>query len=210
MGTPSAAAQADHHYVPKFYLKGFTDQKKSLWVYEYGRNAPRESDPKHEGHRPNYYTFADRGQPDDSAEKLLSRIESIVAPTIRKLANPQFKPTAQQVSELYTFVSIMYVRVPAWREFVNSSVSKLMKDHAQEQARDRSGFFKLLDQYEEKTGKTIPDREKLWEFAISDNYTVTQRSDGFNLLLTFQTGLEIAGVFDREYKHDIYYAPLVS
>lgn len=208
MATPQEPKSgADHHYVPRFYLKGFTDKKGSLWVYEHGKNAPRESDPKREGHRQNYYTFADRGHPDDSAEKLLSRVESVVAPTIRKLANSQFRPTLRQISELYTFVSIMYVRVPAYRDFINASAAEVAKVHAQEMARDRSSFFKLLDEYEQKTGNTVGDREKLWRFALSDNYTVTQKSDGFNLLLTFQSGLAIAEVFEREYKHDIFYAP---
>ena len=72
----SESPVADHHYVPKFYLKGFMDRQQVLWVYEKGQNAPRASNPKQEGHRENYYTFTDRDTPDDSTEKMLSKAES--------------------------------------------------------------------------------------------------------------------------------------
>jgi hypothetical protein len=39
------------HYVPKFYLKGFTGANRVLWVYEKFK-APRASKPKDEGHLP--------------------------------------------------------------------------------------------------------------------------------------------------------------
>src|ERR1700732_4798211 len=120
MGTPAQHVEAaDHHFVPKFYLKGFTGSSKKLWVYEKGCNAPRESTPKHEGHLENYYTFTDRGYPDDQAEKMLAKVESAIAPIIRKLANPLFVMDENQRSELYTFVALTYVRVPAYREFID-------------------------------------------------------------------------------------------
>ncbi len=49
------------HYVPKFYLKGFTDKAGALWVYERHKSL-RESKPKHEANRPDYYTIKDEPQ----------------------------------------------------------------------------------------------------------------------------------------------------
>jgi hypothetical protein len=205
-----AVESANHHYVPKFYLKGFTDKKGYLWAYEFGKNAPRQSDPKHEGHREDYYTFADRGYPDDSAEKMLSRAESLVAPTIRKLANPQFKMNEQQISELYTFVALMYVRVPAYREFVNVVSAKMIKEFAQNQALDNDKFYEILKDYETKTGRSVGDHKKLREFLLSNDYTVTQDSVAFNLLHTFQSCLDISETLEKQYGYDLYYAPVDS
>ncbi len=200
--------EADHHYVPKFYLKGFMGKQRKLWVHEKGQNAPRESTPKHEGHRANYYVYTDRGYPDDQAERLLQRTETIVSPTIRKLANPQFVMNETQRSELYTFVAIMYVRVPAYREFIDRQAALLMKRFGQDRARDREAFYADLKEAEAKLGKPLGvDPEKMREFLLSDNYTVTQRSAGYNLLLTFRSCLTISGVLETEYHHDIYYAP---
>jgi len=199
---------ADHHYVPEFYLKGFMDKKHVLWVYEKGTNAPRPSTPKQEGHRENYYTFTDRGYADDSAEKMLSRAESMVAPTIRKLANPQFKMTDKQRSELYSFVALMFVRVPAYREFLDDQAGRMMKAFGQKKARDKEEFYAGLRQYESETGKPLGmDPEKLREFAMSDRYTVKQMSVAFNLQFALRACITIAEILDREYSDDVLYAP---
>ena len=70
MGNPPAQKPSAQHYVPKFYLKGFTDKQAVLWVYE--RFKPkRPSKPKHEANRPDYYTHSEHGFRDESAEATL-------------------------------------------------------------------------------------------------------------------------------------------
>jgi hypothetical protein len=208
MGTPAQPAEvAEHHYVPKFYLKGFTDKNKRLWVYEKGANAPRESTPKSEGNIENYYTFTDRGYPNDQAERMLARAESAMAPVIRKLANPLFVMNETQRSELYTFVALTYVRVPAYREFIDRQAGEFMKRFTQETARDADKFCALLKKYESTTGKSLPDYEKFRNFLLSDDYTVSQKSAGFNLLQIFRSSLTISEVLETEYRHDVHYAP---
>jgi Protein of unknown function (DUF4238) len=59
---PKAKAQ---HYIPKFYLKGFTDKQGKLWVCEKFKPV-RDSKPKLEAHRPDYYTHADWGERDET------------------------------------------------------------------------------------------------------------------------------------------------
>ena len=86
----------------KFYLKGFTDPQKTLWVYEKGKPS-RASKPKDEAHRENYYTYEDKGYQDTTIERSLSKSESIVAPIFRKLANPQFQMTEEQAANLIVF-----------------------------------------------------------------------------------------------------------
>jgi hypothetical protein len=88
MGNPPAQPQPNaQHYVPKFYLKGFTDKDAVLWVYE--RFKPkRASKPKHEANRPDYYTHSEHGFRDESAEDELRKMESLAGPVISKLANP--------------------------------------------------------------------------------------------------------------------------
>jgi hypothetical protein len=89
MGTPAQSGEAEnHHFLPRFYLKGFMGQGK-LWVYEHGTTAPRESKPKNEGHRLNYNTVAVDGHPDNQVEEMFGKVESLLAPTAKKLANPQ-------------------------------------------------------------------------------------------------------------------------
>ena len=69
------------HYIPKFYLKGFTNKQGCLWVCE--KFTPiRESTPTCEAHRPDYYTHDENGERDETAENILQEIESRAAPVI--------------------------------------------------------------------------------------------------------------------------------
>jgi Protein of unknown function (DUF4238) len=65
------------HYIPKFYLKGFTDEQGKLWVCEKFKPI-RDSKPKLEAHRPDYYTHAEQGERDETAEEYIeaSRVTS--------------------------------------------------------------------------------------------------------------------------------------
>src|SRR5262249_27701740 len=136
MATPNVAAGEDQHYIPRFYLKGFTGKEGKLWVCE--KFCPiRESKPKHEAHRPDYYTHAEHGQRDEIAENALEAIESRAAPVIRKLASPFFSPTLEQMGHVYLFLAFMFVRVPSWREHLDKLFGKIMKDRQQNLAKDK-------------------------------------------------------------------------
>jgi hypothetical protein len=115
------------HYIPKFYLKGFTDQKGRLWVYEKFK-ALRQSRPKDEAHKPDYYAHTERGQRDETAEQILQRIESKAAPIVVKLANRHFKPTIEQMGHVYFFIAAMFARVPRWRDFLDSRLTQIVTE----------------------------------------------------------------------------------
>jgi hypothetical protein len=182
------------------------DQQHVLWVYEKSKTAPRASTPRKEGHRENYYTFTDRGFPDDSPEKILSKAESMVAPTIKRLRNPLFTMGDAERRELYSFVALMFVRVPAYRDFVDAQAGRMMKRLSQDIARNRERFYESVRAYETETGESVTDPEGLRTFAAGENYSVTRQSTGFNLLQAFQSFFTISEILDREYRHDVYYA----
>jgi hypothetical protein len=165
MATPAQpAATADHHYIPEFYLKGFT-KDKTLWVYEKDK-PPRSSKPKFEAHRENYYIFSDRGSPDDAAEKTLSKIESTVAPFFRKVGNLQFEISAEQRGNLYVFVAMLFVRVPAYREFMDKQAAEMMRKQNTNLAGDREKFYESMRRAEDRSGESFGDYEKLRQFIL--------------------------------------------
>lgn len=123
------------HYIPKFYLKGFTNRQGKLWVYE--RFKPmRESKSKREAHRPGYYTHSDQGERDETAESVLGMYESLAAPVVSKLATPQYVLTAENAAHLIMFVALMFARVPSWRENLDNAAAELARANHLEVARD--------------------------------------------------------------------------
>jgi len=196
---------SNHHYVPEFYLKGFTERKHTLWVYEKGLSCPRSSTPRQEGSIRNYYRFDDIGVPDDSVEKMLGKAESLVSPIIRKLSNPQFQMTNKQRSTLYTFVALTFVRVPAYRNFIDEEAEKHFSRFVQNVASERERFHRKVDQFEQQTGESLGDREEAREQILSGKFRLRQESAGFNIFHSLKSGLDIADTLEKEFGYDIFY-----
>jgi hypothetical protein len=152
----------------------------------------RKSKPKEEAHRPDYYTHADLGDRDEQAESILEEVESRAAPIIRKLANPQYELTQENLSHLIVFVSFMFARVPSWREYLNTMMESAVKQTQVNLARDNTKFEAMCEGFERSTGKPLGmNREKLREFILGGKYEIKQTSEAFNLGSMFMSGLRI-------------------
>lgn len=196
----------DHHYVPRFYLKGFTENKK-LWVYEQ-RQKPRESKPKDEAHRPDFYSLdADEtGKRDNAAEKQLARIESLAAPIVRKLITPQYVLTPEKASDLVVFVAFTFVRTPVWREQLDRVAVKVKREHDSKLAQDKERFYETLREVDTEKIMTEVDYEKLRQMFLGGEYEVRQKSAGFNLWAMFTSGLQVVKEL-AEFRYQAHYAP---
>jgi hypothetical protein len=202
-GNTEAKAQ---HYIPHFYLKGFTDRSGKLWVYE--RFKPlRASTPKDEAHKPDYYTHSEKGYRDETAETTLEAIESQAARPVCKLANPQFTPSSEQMGYVYLFVALMFARVPSWRENLDKILGKLIREFELRNATDREKFHKLCADMERDTGKPLGmDYEKLRQYVLKGEYEIRQGSTAFNLGSMFESALGIAKEL-QNYGNEVLYAP---
>ncbi len=117
-----------HHYVPVTYLKGFTDNDGKLLVYRKEEpDKPFRQQPKATGFERYYYSqIAENGtRDDDRLEQLFSEVESryprIVAALERREA------TFPDAPHLITFVSLMRVRGPGFRDMVELERANTVK-----------------------------------------------------------------------------------
>ena len=194
MTTSKAPAEMKaQHYVPRFYQRGFTDKQGRLWVCEKFKPI-RDSKPEDEAHLPDYYTHAEQGERDESAEHTLEEIESRAAPVIRKLANFEFDPSPGQMGHLYLFVAFMFARVPSWREHLDRLFGKVAREQELARARDKQRFHKQCADMERDTGKPLGmDYEELRQYILRGRYEIIQTSTAFNIGSTFEGALNIAG-----------------
>lgn len=206
MSDPPTPEVKDQHYIPKFYLKGFTDKQRNLWVCEKFKPI-RASKPKHEAHRPDYYTHAEEGQRDETAENILKEVESRVAPIVRKLANPQDVPTPENASHLIMFVAFMFARVPSWREHLDKMAAEIATDTQLRIARDKEKFHKSCEDFERSTGKSLGmDYEKMRQYILNGEFEIVQASVAFNLGAMFNSAFTILGELGN-YGYQRLYAP---
>ena len=189
---PTPKEEKAQHYIPKFYLKGFTDKQGKLWVCEKFKSI-RESKPKSEAHRPDYYTHAEQGLRDETAEDTLEEIESRAAPVMRKMANPEFAPSPEQMGHVYLFVAFMFARVPSWREYLDKLLSQHVREEQLNTAKDKDKFHKLCFDAEQDAGKPLGmDYEAMRQYVLAGDYEIVQGSTAFNLGSMFQSALNVA------------------
>jgi len=198
--------QKAQHYIPKFYLKGFTDKQGKLWVFEKFKPL-RESRPKDEAHRPDYYTHAEKGRRDETAEDVLKGAESRAAPIILKLATSQFVLTPERAGHLIIFVAFMFARVPSWREHLDNLAAQLARENILKTARDRTKFNQTCDALERATGKPLDmDRGELRDYILGGQYDIKQGSKGFNLGSMFKTAFSALDEL-KFMGYQVFYAP---
>jgi hypothetical protein len=204
--TPSSGQKAQH-YIPKLYLKGFTDRQKRLWVCEKFQPI-RSSRPKYEAHRPDYYTHEERGERDETAEDVLKQVESQSAPIICKLANPHYALTPERAGRVILFVAFMFVRVPTWREHLDNIAAGLAMSRLMRVANDRENFHQICAEMEREKGKSLGvDIEVLRRNALDGRFDIKQGSKAFNLGSMFMSGGDVAKQLATMGYHALYAPP---
>jgi hypothetical protein len=187
-------------------LKGFTDRQGALWVCEKLKPL-RESKPKKEANRPDYYTHVETGERDETAEDVLKAIESRVAPIICKLANPHYELTSENATHLNVFVAFMFARVPSWREHLDTLAAQVARGIQLKIANDKEAFHKDCADYDATSGKPLGiDYEALRQYVLKGDFDIEQNSTAFNLGAMFDSALGIAERL-RNYGHEVLYAP---
>jgi hypothetical protein len=178
--TPSPEPKAQH-YIPKFYLKGFTDNCRRLWVCEKFKPI-RESKPKAEAHGPDYYTHAEKGERDETAEDILEEVESKAAPIIRKLANPQYTLSPENAGYVITFVAFLFARVPSWREHLDGIAVEVTKRELLRTASNKERFHQKYAELENARGEPFGvDPEELRLNVLKGRFDFKQSSKAFKL-----------------------------
>jgi hypothetical protein len=81
---------------------------------------PTSVSPRDAAVRRHFYSIdVDDGRRDPGIEEVLSKIESIAAPLVRRVEEGDF-PVREQRLELAMFVAVCWLRTPAWREQMGS------------------------------------------------------------------------------------------
>lgn len=171
-----------HHYIPQFYLAGFTssDSKKgTLYVHDLKQLRSWPSNPTDAGHQKDFYRINLSGRSPDEIEKVLGLIETPASKVIKEIAAKNSLPSGEAFGILMQFIALMTVRIPRLRE--------IQAKFEEEWARQFIRLYAELPPEQlaadiEKYRKENPDSqltvEQFKEFVESDEYTVSVTQDG--------------------------------
>lgn len=164
----------DQHYVPRFYLNYFRDERivngKYLWRYVLGQRNPIRSATKRIACIPDYYTLENRdGEKVFSVEsEILKPAEDRAAPRLMALQARQFDlNNNEEKADVAVFLSLMLQRTPAFRDMTAEAFSHAegMRAHMLAQNRDR--FMAILQRFSQETGREIADPDAMRDLVLS-------------------------------------------
>jgi hypothetical protein len=193
------------HYIPEFYLQGFTEKKGLLWVHE-KNGSPRASTPKREANQPDYYALSNDATDSDALEKMYARTESIVAPAISKSRNSLFLMNDEDAGNIRAFVALSFTRVPHFIDFVKKTQIELTKKLAAKSARQDQKFEETVAKVNERYGTQInPDEAR--DIFLKGDYELSHKNNDFALASMMRVTQKIIQILVEEFEHDLLYAP---
>lgn len=189
------------HYVPRFYLSGFTDpeiaareKKDVIWVYEKGK-AARRSSPEKEAKQRDYYTFIRDGSRDAQIEAWLGDLEAAVAPLILSLSNDPRPVTDSEKQLLAVFIGTMQMRTPAGRFLADNKTEPLAAKLMKEAASDPVTFRAFAEENGRVPGPEDEfDLEEVRKDILAGRAEELAAQPGMNLLGIVEVGKMVADV----------------
>ena len=190
-----------HHYIPRFYLKGFADpsilrreNKEAIWIYEKGKE-PRRSAPEKEARERDFYSWTAGDTRNLDVENWFGNLENQVAPIIISLSESRREPTAREKELLALFIGTMQQRTPAARWLAENRmdplISKLMKETANDPAKFRS--FVEENHPFPNDGEAF-DLEEIRQAILAGRGEVIADSPDYKLLSIIEVGKMVGNV----------------
>lgn len=118
-----------HHFVPKFYLRNFADNKKRIRMYERAsKKKPIVTSVSNAAVESGFYTVIEEsGEESQKVERLLAVIEGEAKAAIVRLLKGQFPPDPESRNFLALFLALQILRTPEHRRQYEASVDYVQK-----------------------------------------------------------------------------------
>lgn len=180
-----------HHYVPQFYLAGFTatgGDGGPLHVLDCEKRRIWKSTPKGTAHERDFYAVDLRLDNDRMAvEKKLGECEGKWASVLREIHQNKSLPQGNALDDLLEFVSFMAVRVPRNRNQVSDFIDRASKAELRATFASKEGreqFRSVIEEHLNTLPPTQqrkirqlfdddPNLERFAELVHADEYTVS-------------------------------------
>lgn len=196
MTTPRA-----QHYIPQFYLKGFSDpllskRKPILWVYEKA-NPIRRSTARNEAHERDFYVFEKDGNLHYEVEQFLSELEGPTADLLGRIRDNSYSFSEDDKGILSLFIAFMFSRVPAGRELINKLATQIMRKVSIERAKDPEAFEREFLETAKDTDTEITP-EQVRQYILSGEYNLEQKSASFTISQIPRMAMELAPILESK------------
>ena len=160
-----------HHYIPRFYLRGFVDphNKPYVWVYEKGNPNITKATVENIAVQKHYYSFIRPSGDIDSEtfENALAKIEGKVAPAFEKIIHHE-DLNNQEKGAFAVFLAFTVTRVPNYRKNVERSFGEIIKKILVVLASSPVAIKSMIEGVERDTGKKMAIPVEEWQKILLD------------------------------------------
>jgi len=151
---------AKHHYLPQFYLKGFTNETGEFMIYMVKKGIFKKDgkffSPASHFFLPDDNTVTVEGIKDDFIEKNYSRMETMVAKVFEKIraVDSNFDMAETDIPLLQYFVAELFWRLPSQRQVIEDIANTRSLKQLGVAVIDKTTFKEVNDEkFETKTKK---------------------------------------------------------
>lgn len=166
-----------HHYVPRFYLAGFTksgDENGKLYVLDQQQVKEWSVSPANAAKETDFYAVElGPGEDPNVMEDILARLEGHFSRVIANITQQKQLPDGDEFNWFLNFVALTVARLPRTRTLFTHVTDNFSKAQLREQLSTPDGW-KQFKAVLEAHGRKVSDDEYegFRRFAFSDNYTV--------------------------------------
>jgi hypothetical protein len=172
-----ASIPRSHHYVPEFYLAGFTpsgSKEDFLWVRDFEQQKEWRCRPRNVAAERDFFRVEQEGVPPEALEKTFGIIEGRAAPALQRIASGENPPGGEDLQVALQFVAMLAMRVPSGREIIDRNIAHMGKFMMRFVAGHPSYFAQSIEEMKQ-AGKLADDvdAEKLRAFILDDSKYTT-------------------------------------
>ncbi len=180
-----------HHYIPQFFLKYFSQDKTSLWVFDRVKKEYRFQDTRKIASENRFYTYTVRGKK-ENLEDLFGMVESMAKPILVKLIQ-KLDITMQEKADFSMFLALLRVRIPDFKKGTEEGGEKMYKKYNKFVFSNRQYVENLI----KKSGKKLEQKEidELIDFATDESRYYVKFPSNYWLGIMLKLSLDVADIF---------------
>ena len=166
-----------HHYVPQFYLAGFTKSgTKDGHLYVLDKQLRKRwgpVTPNAIAYKRDFHKIDARPESDPMViENAIGDIEAKCSTIIHKLIEQRKLPVGTDCDILLNFVALMAARVPAIRNTISAFTDGIMKNVLRNMLGSDAGWQQFVKACEASSTQVTADQQEIKAIADSDDFTV--------------------------------------
>jgi len=131
MAKEAKAEPRKHHFIPQFYLRGFTDEKDRLFVVDRPSKKTFRTVPKNVAAERDFNRVDVEGLDPNVVEKGMAKFEGEVAPALERVKIAKSLAKKEDRDAVMNLICALAIRNPRQRATINDFVGELMQQVAE-------------------------------------------------------------------------------